>query len=240
MTPERLESAFLVLFALYLAQTVAAHYRNRKSDQPHPPTLFRALMQSPLVILSFVLAWHYHALDRGVFSLPMIVAGLLVGHVIFAISVYATHRDWDDALAVFLDWESLRDYFVNNPNVSFRIVNLSLTEELIYRVVLQHLTITHLGFWPGLLLTALLFGLSHEHLFRNHTRETAEFLVFSVLLGAVYYATGSLVLVVAIHAVRNFEIAIIDFNGRAHDLGSEAEAQRELDRAYRQTSPEPE
>jgi membrane protease YdiL (CAAX protease family) len=241
MKAELLEQAFLVLFALYLAQTVVTHYRNRKLEEPPRPSLFRALMQSPLVVLSFLLAWRYGALDRAFFSLPMIALGLLAGHAIFALSVLTTHRNARDAWAVFTDWDSARAYFVNNPNVSLRIFHLSLTEELIYRVVLQHLTMAFVGFWPGLLMTALLFGLSHEHLFRNHTWETAEFLVFSVLLGAVYYATGSLVLVVMIHAVRNFEIAIIDFNGRVHALdGNEAEAQRELDRAFRQPSPEPE
>ena len=241
MRPELLEHTFLILVAVYLAQTVVTHYRNRKLEEPPRPSLFRALMQSPLVVLSFVLAWRYGALDRSFFSLPMILLGLGAGHAIFALSVLATHRNASDAFAVFADLPGAGRFFTENPNVSLRIFNLSLTEELIYRVALQHLSIALLGFWPGLLVTALLFGLSHEHLFRNHTWETAEFLVFSVLLGALYYATGSLVLVVMIHAVRNFEIAIIEFNGRVHALdGDEAAAQHELDRAYRQPSPETE
>jgi len=236
---EHLEEIFLAIFAVYLLITVAGHIRGREPEEPQPPSLFRALAQSPLVLLAFVLAWQFGAIDRALFSLPLLLLGLIAGHVIFVCSVLLTHRVASDAWQVLLDLAGPRDFFVNNPNVVIRITHLSLTEELIYRAVLQAILIDYAGPGLGIGLTAALFALSHEHLFRNRFWESLEFVVFSVFLGALYFYTSSLALVVTIHAVRNFAIAHIEFHGRVEELGSEAAAQAELDRAMRQPVTEP-
>lgn len=228
------ERVFLALFAAAIAATLVGQLW--RGGSARAGALLKAFIQLPLFILAVYLAYHSGALDRRLVSLVEIFPGLAAGHLIFVASVLATHGSREDARTVLVDLRSLWQFFVNNPNLALRTIQLSFTEELIYRAVFQVLMVALLGPWPGVLLTAALFAVSHEHVFKNTLRETAEFVAFSLLLGSVYYATSSLAAVVAIHAVRNFEIAELEFSARAHELGSEEAAQREFDQKYRQES----
>lgn len=236
--PESLDTLFLLLFAGYLGETLWTQLRGGAAKRQRL-NVFRVAIQVPLFVLAAYLAVREGAIDRRLVSLIEILPGLALGHLIFVASVLATHTSLKDAWAIFIDWESLRDFFINNPYLTFRTIQISFTEEVIYRVALQSLLVLWWGPIPAILVTAIVFTISHEHVFRNSARETAEFVAFSLLLGTLYYATTSLAIVVAIHVMRNFEIASLEFAARAHDLGSEEEAQRELDQRYRQESVTP-
>jgi membrane protease YdiL (CAAX protease family) len=92
-----------------------------------------------------------------------------------------------------------------------RFLAVSVGEEMIYRVTAQTLAIAVTKSpAAGILAVALVFSVVHRHFFRNETGQSLEFAVFAILLGVLYYWTGSLILVVVVHAVRNTEIAYLE------------------------------
>lgn len=233
-----LEIVFLGLFSVYIVETLWTQLRHG-AEKRQKLGVFRVAVQLPLFVLAAYLAVRSGAIDRRLVSLVEILPALAAGHLIFVASVLATHTSLRDSWEIFKDWESLRDFFVNNPYLTFRTIQISFTEEVIYRAVLQALLVLWWGPVPGILFAAAVFTISHEHVFRNSWRETLEFVAFSLLLGTLYYATSSLAAVVAIHVVRNFEIASLEFSARVQETGSEEEAQLELDQRYRQESVTP-
>lgn len=70
-------------------------------------------------------------------------------------------------------------------------------EEMFFRGVLQVWLTEHLGFWPGLILTSALFGLTHPVSF---TYAVAVALV-GVYLGWLFYLADNLLVVILIHGV---------------------------------------
>ena len=67
--------------------------------------------------------------------------------------------------------------------------------------------------------------------------QSAEFVGFAVLLGALYYLTQSLSLVVVVHTLRNLEIVYLEYLIKVDELGDEAVALDALERTYmRRTS----
>jgi membrane protease YdiL (CAAX protease family) len=101
----------------------------------------------------------------------------------------------------------------------------SVTEEVIYRAVAQPLLAQLTGQpWVAVGAVAVVFALAHRHFLRGPLLEGVEFLAYAVLLGALYYATGSLMLVIVVHTVRNFELYYQQFLIHAENLGSEAAA----------------
>ena len=103
-------------------------------------------------------------------------------------------------------------FLKDNPSAIFGCIDFSIKEEVVYRVACQ--TILLLLFnrpWLAIILTAVLFSVIHGHFFASSIIESTEFLLFALILGGVYYATNSLVLVVMIHAMRNLNIIYLEF-----------------------------
>lgn len=151
------------------------------------------------------------AFSRDLVFLPVVFAGLAAGHLCFVASLLATDRQPVEAWHQLINIRSILRYLADDPNTLFRVFGVSFAEEVIYRVVAQPLLIdiTH-STVAGLALAAAAFCVVHAHFFRNPWGQSVEFAVFAVLLGAVYWATGSLAAVVLIHAVRNWEIAYLE------------------------------
>jgi hypothetical protein len=55
--------------------------------------------------------------------------------------------------------------------------------------------------------------------------------VFAVLLGVLYWHFESLIFVIAVHAIRNIEIAYLEFLGKLEELGDEEAALREIEQS---------
>jgi membrane protease YdiL (CAAX protease family) len=79
---------------------------------------------------------------------------------------------------------------------------------------------------------AFLFAVVHEHFFKNTLVVSFEFFGFALLLGGLYYWTESLILVILIHVVRDFEITFLEFVIKVHEYGDEERASREMQEAY--------
>jgi membrane protease YdiL (CAAX protease family) len=206
----RLEIAFLVCLALYVLFALMTNPR-RAADQRDQTTTAGVLLQSPLFVLACWLGWRHGVFSRDWVSPFPILAGLALGHVVFAASLCLTHRDLGAAWRVLLDLRGVARHVRDHPDTLFRVLGVAVSEEVIYRGAAQPLLMTRLGHAPlAILLVALAFAVVHWHFFRNPPLQSAEFFGFSVLLGALYYATGSIMLVVVIHAVRNVEIAHLE------------------------------
>ena len=184
-----------------------------------------------LQTLLFVVAC-WIAAGRGVWSRELISpiaigTGLAAGHLIFGVSVLATHRSLRQAAGCLLDFGPLWAYMADNPRVLMQFASVSIGEETIYRAALQPLAVGWVGPVLGVGTVALVFACVHEHFFRNSLRQSGEFLGFAVLLGVLYYWTGSLILVMVVHAVRNVEIGFMERLAQIEESGDPAVGERE-------------
>lgn len=187
-----------------------------------------AVLQALLFAAALWLAVGNGAWGRQLLSPVWIGAGLLAGHLIFGASVLATHRSVRQATGHLVKLGPLWDYLADNPRVLMQFASVSVAEETIYRAALQPLAVEWFGPVFGVLGVALVFAAVHEHFFRNTLQQSGEFLAFALLLGVLYYWTGSLILVMVVHAVRNIEIAFMERQARVEEAGDEAAADREL------------
>lgn len=203
-------AAFLVFFVLYL---LYALWENLVRNAPEGKRLSvaSALLQAPLFITAAWLAVEHGAINRNLVFLPDLVAAVALGHGLFTVSLLVTDRQPREALRHFLHVRPVLSYLANDPMTLFRVFGVSLAEEVIYRVAAQPLLISLSGNAAvGILLAAGAFCVVHAHFFRNPLGQSLEFAAFSLLLGGVYFSTGSLAAVALIHATRNWEIAYLE------------------------------
>jgi membrane protease YdiL (CAAX protease family) len=188
------------------------------------------VLQTPLFLLACWLAWKYGAFTRALVSPAAIVLGLVLGHLVFAFSLYATHQILRDTWSHLCDLRGLGRFLADNPFIMTRFFSVAAVEEIIYRAAAQPLlTALPGGAWTAILLTALLFSLVHDHFYQNTLAGSAEFLVFALLLGLLYHVTGSLTLVVMIHVMRNLESVYLEYLVLVDETGDAEKAQRALE-----------
>ncbi len=222
---------FALLLVIYLAWTLATLHRE---ETPRArPSLAVLLLQTPLFFLACWIAWQREAFSRDLVFPVSIFCGVVLGHLIFCVSLLATHRVWRDVLEHLADLRALGAFLKENPDLMLRFFGVALTEEIIYRAAAQPL----LAEWTGrpllsIVVVAVVFSLVHRHFFRNEVAQSAEFVVFALLLGGLYYASGSLILVVLVHTVRNLESVFLEYLAKVEELGGEAQAQEVIEQTY--------
>ncbi len=229
--------ALLVLLGLHLAHSL---FRNGRVSPGKPRTIRFDLfvIQFPLFGVAAAIAYMEGALGRELLNPLYISAGLVLGHVVFVLSLLTIHQSVSDAREVLLGFGAIWEFMVESPLILSRYVGVAVTEEVIYRVAAQGALIALLGnSWAGIAVTAVVFSVVHAHFFRNSLTQSVEFVMFALLLGVLYWLTGSLIFVIAIHAIRNIEIAYLEFLGKLEELGDEGEALREIEHAvlYKQS-----
>lgn len=172
------------------------------------------ILQTVLLCLALYIGFMDGVLGRSLFDPKWVILGLVAGHVIFGISLMFSHRSLDtlgDIAAYVVDPRPLGRFLGQSPRQLFACLDVSLIEELIYRVAAQGALVILTGNTSvAIAVTALVFSMVHRHFFYNHVVDSFEFLAFSLLLGVLYQVSGSLMLVVMIHTVRNFEIVYFD------------------------------
>lgn len=215
---------FLAMLGIHLAHALVLN----RNDGLRESRLYSGaglIVQTPLFLLAALVAYRYGALSRALLSPVYIVIGLAAGHAVFAASLLAIHRCVEDTRAVFWDLPALWDFAMQSPLVLSRYLSIAMAEEVIYRVAAQGVLLELTGNAPAaILLAAVLFSIVHAHFFRNTFAQSLEFVVFAVLLGVLYHFTGSLIFVVAIHAVRNIEIAYLEYLAKVEELGDAEKA----------------
>ncbi len=223
---------FLGCLLLYLLITLVVNFFQNE-DQPRRMSFISIGIQAPLFLLALYLAFDLEAISRELVSFPRIAVGIVAGHFIFALSVILTQGSISAALYHCLDFRAVVHFLGENPLLILRFLVVSMTEELIYRAAAQPVIIEYLGGAVlGIGAVALIFSITHWHFFRNPPLQSLEFVLFALLLGGVYYGTGSLILVVTIHAVRNLEIVYLEYEAHTAELGSAEAAQDKIDEMY--------
>lgn len=193
--PKRLWVPLILLSGIALAAHLVPGFRPWQLWQPRlvspdatPYTL--RLSWDKLLLGSTLLSWWLDQPRRTIVSLKhawlaCIVTLLLVPILAMALGLVAWQPKWPQGMLLWL------------------AVNLGvavLAEELLFRGVLQPVLVRHLGNWPGLLLTAGLFGVAH--------------LPFSTLFalvaacaglgyGLAFHYSGRISLAIALHAAVN-------------------------------------
>ena len=225
---------FIVCFSAHILHALLTHARSEELPRTRGALWIGTAIQMPLFLFACAVAYPEGVFSRDLVFPPAVFAGLVLGHIVFGFSLLAVHRVPGDAWALFLDLPALAGFLKECPNLITKIFVLSFTEELIYRVAAQTLLIHATGSaLPGIVLLAVVFALTHRHFYRNGRGEAIEFLAFSLLLGALYHVSGSLILVTLIHAMRNLEIAHVDLVARQHEHGGDdAEAWRDFEEKY--------
>lgn len=255
-----LERIFLAFVAVHVIRSTITDYRAVRNAPAEPAEedgltgdelpqvdskeLFRRqagalATQLPLFYLSVYFAFVFGAFSRELLSPLHIGAGLVAGHIVFALSLTCTHGNPGDSWEHFLDLGGLWDFVVELPGVVTRCFTVAFAEELIWRVALQALLVERAvafatnrwgeGAAPWAVVVAIaavafLFHASHRHFFDNSVAGWLEFLVFAFVLGLIYHYTFSLVLVIAIHALRNIETTYLEYLIKVEELGDRERA----------------
>lgn len=206
-------AVFWVLLAAYQAVAILDRRQPAENAPGRRPRARTVLLQTPLFLTACWFAVDAGALGRSLVQPGYVLAGALAGYAVHAVSLLVTNgvqhlRELLPALGgYFFSWRGRWNYFVENPVVMGMLAVNSIVEEILYRAAAQPLLIAATGRpWASILLVAILFSAAHQHFLRGPLLEGVEFLAYAVLLGALYYATGSLVFVMVIHTVRNFEL----------------------------------
>ncbi len=235
---------YLPLLAAHTIQSVFGHLVMSDKFLPRPRRWLAVALLSTLFVLAVVHAFGSGQFSRALVSPPWIGLGLIAGHLIFGLSLLVTHRSAEDASSHFFDFGSVWRFIVDHPSVLARFIYVGFTEEVIWRAAGQPMAIDALrglfgpnsqpriAEWAGILIVAAAFSAVHEHFLKNSPLVSLEFLLFALLLGALFQFTGSLILVIVIHGLRDIEIAYLEYIIRVHELGDETLAAGEVERAY--------
>jgi membrane protease YdiL (CAAX protease family) len=248
-----IERIFLLLLAGHTVFAVVTNQR-KGAEQNKTVRLAHILLQGPILWLAF-----YFGACQGVFSRQLVSPvhiglGLVAGHVIFALSLLATQHRVSDIKTllreegfVLYDVGALWDFAVASPVVLVRFIRVGFAEELIWRVVAQTLAIQALGdcgasaaaaTWAGILGVAVAFSVAHKKVFTDSLPVAVEFIAFAILLGVLYHWTGSFILVMIIHALRDIEVTHLEYLAKVEELGDETRAAQEIEQAYLPRRPE--
>jgi membrane protease YdiL (CAAX protease family) len=229
---------FLFFLALHTVHAVVSH-RHPFILAKGGLNVINVTTQVPLFAVACYLGGQAGVFSRQLVSPVYLCAGLLAGRLIFCLSLLITHRSLRDALTHFLDFAALWNFTMESPLVLTRFVSVAFAEELVWRAMAQPLAVEWLqGTAAGILVVAIAFSLVHKHLFRNTIVVSAEFVGFAILLGVLYHVTGSLILVIGIHAVRDIEIAYLEYLIKVEELGDEKLATTYIERSLLQRTPE--
>ncbi len=225
----------LMFLALFLTASGMSYWQNRPGVRVSPAV---PKIQFALQLALFLMA-SWQGMRLGVFSRELVsplwvATGLLLGHVLFAISLLATHNVWRDAAVHFFDLGSLARFLAETPGLIGRFLAVSMAEEMIYRVAAQSMLSAFTGKpWLAIVVVAVVFSVVHKHFFENAPVQSVEFVFFSLVLGAAYHYTGSLCMVIVVHTVRNLESVFLEYVIKVQELGDEAEALAQVESAYR-------
>lgn len=231
---------FWIIAAVHIGYSLVVN-RIEPGEQPKGKVRFvHVTLQGPLFWTAAYIAWHMGAFSRELVSPMYFGLGLVTGHLIFGLSIMATHLSLRDASAHFFDFGPIWNFTMDSPSVLTRFIGVAFAEELIWRVVAQTLAIAALSnvlgdplaIGLGIVLVALAFVVIHKHFFENTWHVSLEFIAFSILIGAIYFWTQSFIMVIVIHALRDIEIAYLEYLEKVEELGDEAQAAHAIDRAY--------
>lgn len=241
-----LDSLFIVFLVAHVAFSLATNPMQQDGQPRGRTRMIHVMMQGPLFWLATFIGWEQGVFSRQLVSPVYIATGLLAGHLIFGLSLLATHLSWRDAWSHFFDFGPIWNFTMDSPVVLTRFLGVAVAEELIWRVAAQTILVDLLSSWmpesvavvAGILAVAAAFVVVHKHFFENTWHISLEFVIFALLLGGLYFWTGSFILVMVIHALRDIEIAYLEYLIKVEELGDAEQAAKAIEQAYMPGRPE--
>ncbi len=199
-----------VFLALWLAYTGHALYRNVTARGTG--SAVGHILQLGLVILAIWWTFQAGLFTRALWSPLDITLGLVLGHLLFGVSLFITHRHVGDVARHFVDARGMVAFVKATPELMVRFAGVCVIEELVYRAGAQDMLMHRTGSpFVAIVVTALCFCVLHQHFFQNGWACALEFLLFSLIIGMVYYHTYSLTIVTLAHLIRNVESAYLEY-----------------------------
>ena len=225
---------FLFFLALHVAHCLVVNRRVDAKTDPHSiHSPLTVLTQVPLYALACWIGYRYGLFTRDLVSPGYIVLGLALGHIVFCGSSFVLHRSLHAVWELFIDLRDIGRFMIESPFVLSRFVTVAFSEELIYRGVAQTLLIDTFGSpLLGITIAAVVFSVVHQHFFKNSPVVSIEFFGFALLMGGIYWWSGSLILVMAIHGIRDVEIAYLEFIERFNEYNDWERAIDEIERGH--------
>lgn len=99
--------------------------------------------------------------------------------------------------------------------VAWSAVTIALSEEVVWRVVLQTVLSVTVGTFVSVAIVAASFTLLHRHRTLGFNIQFAELFIFSLILGMLFALTHDVMAVMVIHIVRNYLIEIREIPNEA-------------------------
>ncbi len=189
---------FLAFLLVYVALAAFAPTGSRVSRG-------NFVLGNVLVVAGLVLNWQAF---RGTppFRPLLIPVALVCGQLLYMAAVLATRLSIKEAVAAAVPSANIATTCRRRPLLLVQYCFMVTYEEFLWRATAQRFLEDTLANAPAaILITACLFTLLHQKML-DHTVEKMEFLVFSVILGLIYYMTASLLFVVLVHAVRDVNV----------------------------------
>lgn len=237
---------FWCLFGAYHIIAIARNVRGREAQSGEKRRRGPGFwLQAPLMATAVWIANDSGVLSRDLVNPLFVALGMAIGYAVHGASLLVTNlsRDYRGLAAglgeYFGEWARRGRYFTDTPEVFFLLVMNSIVEETIYRGAAQPLLAQATDSpWLAVGVVAVLFSAGHRHFLRGRLIESVEFLLYALLLGSLYHWTGSLILVIVVHTVRNFELHFQKFLIKVEELGNEEEAIAAAEKELRRAAPE--
>lgn len=214
--------------ALWLAYSLYWLKLNLFGMRTTPRVLY--LLQGGMLILACIWAARTGVFSRYLWSPADVAAGLVAGHMLFALSLLLISRSRSQAAEQLADARGLLEFMGQTPGLMFRFLGICVIEELIYRAAAQSMLLQVTGS-PVLAIVATAAGFCfvHPRPFRKGWTSSLEFIAFALLIGVLYHVTFSLTLVVLVHFVRNMETTCLEFYALQDEHGDREQALRALE-----------
>jgi len=223
--------SFILVFSIYL---FLEFFQNLIQTQKFARPI--KVIQSFLLAGSVFYLVIQQVLPRGLFSVQGWIFGLLLGHILYTLGFFITVGFHPIIKIQLLSLLKLIHFSFLSPVILGRTFTVALSEEIIYRAVIQSVLIETLRNVPlAILIVAVAFTLVHEHIFQNHRRQNIEFLLFSVIIGIFYYITNDLGFVTIIHFIRNMESIYLEFQEKNIEIKDTNKCLDELEKMLFQT-----
>lgn len=136
----------------------------------------------------------------------------------FAGLLFTLRSEWEPILQLREEiYQKILPIFSNSKLIDLAIIAIfaGVGEELFFRGWMQKALIDSTGVLPGILIASLIFGLLH---YLSTTYAIYAFIT-GVYLGIIYFATGNIYIVMAIHALYDF-VALVVLVHRREESGS--------------------
>lgn len=174
------------------------------------------VLGNALVVAGLVLNWRAFQ-GTPPFRPLLIPVALLCGQLLYVAAVLATKLSIKEALSAAIPSADIATTCRRQPLLLVQYCFMVTYEEFLWRASAQQFLEDIFTNAPSaILMTACLFTLLHQKKLKLNA-ERIEFLVFSIILGLIYYFTASLLFVVLVHAMR-----VVNVKCRAPQSGMES------------------